>query len=171
MNIIKTDRLILRTVLETDIDVLHDIIFSNPEVMSQAFSGNTLTTEETKQFVDANFDHNGNGRQLGVLALKSDNTVIGFSGLLACSALGQKDFEIGFVLGKEHWGKGYASEIGQAQIEYGLGSLGCQRLLALVAPKNKASSSVLNKIGMHLHSKREIKDRGTKDIYIIEANP
>ena len=139
MDIIKTDRLVLRLAYVSDIDPLHAIIFSVPEVMSQAFSGKPLNKKESTNFFSINFDHCGNGKQLGVLTLKGTDTIIGFSGLLECSVLGQKDYEIGFVLGREYWGKGYASEIGHAQIKYGLELLGCKRLLALVAPRNKAS--------------------------------
>jgi len=170
VDIIKTDRLVLRSAFDSDMDLLHSIIFSVPEVMAQAFSGKTLTKKESMSFFSTNFDHCGNGKQLGVLALKGTDTIIGFSGLLECSVLGQKDYEIGFVLGREHWGKGYASEIGHAQIKYGLELLRCERLLALVAPKNISSISVLHKIGMVLHSTVETKDRGSKDIYIVEQN-
>ena len=168
VDIIITDRLALRSALDSDLDTLHSITFSDPEVMSQAFSGKPLNKKESKNFFSIYFDHGRNGKQLGVRTLKDTNTIIGFSGLLECSILGRKDYEIGFVLGREYWGKGYASEIGDAQIKYGIELLGCKRLLALVAPKNKPSISVLHKIGMVLHSTVETKTRGTKDVYIVE---
>lgn len=168
MDIIVTDRLVLRSVFDSDLGPLHDIVFSSPEVMSKAFAGKPLTINEATNFFATSFDQDGNGKQLGVLTLKNSGTIIGFAGLLECSVLGQRDYEIGFVLGRDYWGKGYASEIGHAQIEYGFELLGCSRLLALVVPKNKASISVLLKIGMRHHSTVETKDRGTKGIYIAQ---
>lgn len=168
MEIIRTERLALRSAVDSDLDTLHSIVFSNPEVMSQTFSGKPLNKNESQSFFSINFDHERSGKQLGVLTLKDTSTIIGFSGLLECWVLGQKDYEIGFVLGREYWGKGYASEIGNAQIKYGLELLGCKRLLALVAPKNETSISVLHKIGMALHSTVETKTRGTKIVYIAE---
>jgi ribosomal-protein-alanine N-acetyltransferase len=170
VDIITTDRLVLRSARDSDLGPLHDIVFSVPDVMSQAFAGKPLTKSESTSFFAAFFDHDGNGKQPGVLTLKNTGTIIGFAGLLECAILGQKDYEIGFVLGRDYWGKGYASEIGLAQIEYGLEHLGCRRLLAMVAPKNKPSISVLHKIGMAHHSTVETKDRGTKEIYIAQRD-
>ena len=105
--------------------------------------------------------------QLGVLTLKGSGTVIGFAGLLESTAIGKQDFEIGFVLGREFWGRGYATEIGVAQIEYGLEQKKCSRLLAFVAPENDASKSALVKIGMQHHSTIETSSRGKRDVYIV----
>ena len=170
VDIITTDRLVLRSACDADLGPLHDIVFSDPDVMSQAFAGKPLTKSESTSFFAAFFDHDGNGKQPGVLTLKNTGTIIGFAGLLECAILGQKDYEIGFVLGRDYWRKGYASEIGLAQIEYGLEHLGCRRLLAMVAPKNKPSISVLQKIGMVHHSTAETKDRGTKEVYIAQRH-
>jgi len=82
--------------------------------------------------------------------------------------LGCKDYEIGFVLARKYWGKGYASEIGIAQIEYGQ-DIGCERLLALVSPGNVASKSVLHKIGMIHHSTIETETRGIRNIYVTQS--
>jgi RimJ/RimL family protein N-acetyltransferase len=170
VDIITTNRLVLRSACESDLGPLHNIVFSVPEVMSQAFAGKPLAKNNSVDFFASSFDHDGNGKQLGVLTLKNTGTIVGFAGLLECSIFGQKDYEIGFVLGRDYWGKGYASEIGYAQIEYGLGLSGCRRLLALVAPENKPSISVLIKIGMIHHSTVETKDRGIKEIYIAQRH-
>ena len=114
-------------------------------------------------------DRDGNGKQLGVLVLNGPGIIVGFAGLVECPVLGCKDYEIGFVLARKYWGKGYASEIGIAQIEYGMESAGCERLLALVSPGNTASRSVLHKIGMIHHSTIETETRGTKDIYVTQS--
>ena len=166
--IITSKRLTLRSAHDSDLDTLHKIIFSDPEVMSQAFEGKTLSRQESTDFFRNYFDHDGNGKQLGVLVLNGPGNIIGFAGLLACPVLGRRDYEIGFVLARKYWGKGYASEIGMAQIEYGIESAGCERLLALVSPGNTASQSVLHKIGMIHHSTFETKTRGIKDIYVTQ---
>jgi RimJ/RimL family protein N-acetyltransferase len=167
-DIITTDRLILRSACDSDLEPLYDIVFSVPEVMSHAFEGKPFSKEKSVDFFASFFDHDGNGKQLGVLTLKNAGTIIGFAGLLECSAFGIRDYEIGFILGLEFWGKGYASEIGHAQIEYGLSVIGCKRLLAVVTPKNKPSISVLLKIGMTHHSTIDTKDRGIREIYIAQ---
>jgi len=167
--IITSERLILRSVCDADTDILHAIIFSDPEVTEFAFAGKTLSRQESAIFIENYFDHDGNGEQMGVLVLSGTGEIIGFAGLLECSALGLKDYEIGFVLARTHWGKGYATEIGFAQIEYGLREKGCERLLALVAPGNVASKSVLQKIGMLHHSTIDTDTRGARDVYATQS--
>jgi ribosomal-protein-alanine N-acetyltransferase len=170
IDIIATDRLVLRSAREPDLGPLYDIVFSVPEVMTQAFEGKPLSRKQAADFFYSAFDHDGNGMQLGVLTLKDSGTIIGFAGLLESTTLGQQDFEIGFVLGREFWGKGYATEIGVAQIEYGLELKECRRLLAFVAPKNQASESALIKIGMQHHSTIETTSRGMRDVYIVQRD-
>jgi len=136
--------------------------------MSQAFAGKTLSRQESTDFFKNCFDHDGNGKQPGALVLNGPGTIVGFAGLVECPVLGCKDYEIGFVLARKYWGKGYASEIGIAQIEYGQG-IGCERLLALVSPGNVASKSVLHKIGMIHHSTIETETRGIRNIYVTQS--
>ena len=170
IDIIATDRLVLRSVSDPDLDSLCDIVFSVPEVMTQAFDGKSLSRKQAADFFYSSFDHDGNGMQFGVLTLKDSDTIIGFAGLLESTALGQRDFEIGFVLGREYWRKGYATEIGIAQIEYGLERKKCERLLAFVAPKNEASKAALVKIGMQHHSTIETTSRGMREVYIVQRD-
>jgi ribosomal-protein-alanine N-acetyltransferase len=170
IDIIATKRLVLRSASDSDLDPLYDIVFSVPEVMSQAFEGNPLSRKQAADFFYSAFDQDGNGMQLAVLTLKDSGTIIGFAGLLESTTLGQQDFEIGFVLGREYWGKGYATEIGVAQIEYGLECRKCSRLLAFVSPKNGASKSALVKIGMHHHSTIETASRGMRDVYVVQRD-
>jgi RimJ/RimL family protein N-acetyltransferase len=170
VEIIATRRLILRSASDSDLDSLFDIVFSDPEVMSQAFEGKPLSRKQAADFFYSAFDHDGNGMQLGVLTLMGSGTIIGFAGLLESASLGQQDFEIGFVLGREYWGKGYATEIGVAQVEYGLERRKCSRLLAFVAPGNEASKAALVKVGMHHHSTIETTTRGMRDVYIVQGD-
>lgn len=169
-DIITTQRLVLRSACHSDLAVLHDSIFSDPEVMSQAFTGRPYSKQESANFFTNSFDHAGNGRRPGVLVLKGSGNAVGFAGLLQCSVLGGKDYEIGFVLARDYWGKGYATEIAAGQIEYGLGVIGCKRLLALVSPANRASVSVLLKVGMTHHSTIETEARGMRDVYLTQGD-
>ena len=67
IDIIVTNRLVLRSVRDADLDQLYDIVFSVPEVMSQAFEGKPLSRKQAADFFTSSFDHDGNGLQLGVV--------------------------------------------------------------------------------------------------------
>jgi [ribosomal protein S5]-alanine N-acetyltransferase len=100
---------------------------------------------------------------------KPAGEIIGFAGLSPCDALGARDFEIGFVLARRVWGKGIATEIGEAQLAFGFGQLKCGRLLGLVDPRNAPSIHALEKLGMrHLETIADPR-RGSRNVYVIEA--
>lgn len=55
---------------------------------------------------------------------------------------------LGYWLGVEFWGKGYATEAARAVLTYGFQTLGLHRIEAGHWPRNPASGRVLEKIGM-----------------------
>ena len=163
--ILSTARLELRATEPEDFDLLFTNVFSDERVMEH-LSGSPLLLKDARALFDTAFDHEGTGRKLGVLVERSTRQVLGYAGLLECLALGEKDYELGFVLSQSSWGRGFATEIGLAQVEYGFGSARCRRLLAQVAPKNVASASALRKIGMRFHSEYERAARGIRHLYV-----
>ncbi|HEY2375574.1 MAG TPA: GNAT family protein [Gemmatimonadaceae bacterium] len=58
--------------------------------------------------------------------------------------------EIGYWIGKEQWGKGYATEAARALVAYAFTELGLHRLQARHFLRNPASGRVLQKVGMKL---------------------
>jgi RimJ/RimL family protein N-acetyltransferase len=59
------------------------------------------------------------------------------------------EIEIGWHLGREYWGMGYASEAARAVVEYGFRvNPAIPRLLALVYSANVASQKVAKNVGM-----------------------
>ena len=164
--IIVTPRLRLRSLDLTDLQLLHDHVLSDAAVMALALSGQPMSSLESREFIDRNFDHDASGKKLGVLIERATEQVIGFAGLLQCDVLGEPDYELGFVLRRSAWGHGYAAEIGRGQLEYGFNVLGLRRLLALVSPKNNASIAVLKKIGMEFHSTVHDAQRGDRYVYV-----
>src|SRR5687768_11207668 len=56
--------------------------------------------------------------------------------------------ELGYWIGKPFWGRGYATEAGQAMLRFGFEALGLNKIHAAVFIKNPASDRVIRKIGM-----------------------
>ena len=160
-----TPRLVLRSPTASDLPLLHDHVLSDPLVMRRAFSG-PLSQAGSRAFFDQDFDHEGCGRKLGVLALRSTNQVIGFAGLVPCGVLDRDDYELGFVLRRSAWGQGYAREIGQGQIAFAFSRLGLARVLALAAPDNAASIAALTAIGMTCQTVVTSPPRGERQVFV-----
>ena len=167
--VLTTPRLVLRAICESDLPELHRKIFSVPDVMRYVFDGIALSDVESAAFVHEHFNSGGDKAGLCTLVEKVSDEVVGFAGLKPCTALDADDFEIGFVLAREAWGKGFASEIGHAQLAFGFQELGCQRLLALARPENISSIRTIEKLGMRHVKDLAVDGRGPRRVYCIRA--
>jgi [ribosomal protein S5]-alanine N-acetyltransferase len=167
--ILTTARLILRTAVEEDISVLQNLIFGDSDVMRFAFSGAPMARDAAEDFMRRFFTFGSSLTGMAVLMERPASEVIGFAGLSPCDALGADDFEIGFVLARRAWGRGIATEIGEAQLVFGFEQLKCGRLLGLVDPRNAPSIHALEKLGMRHRATIADPKRGSRGVYVIEA--
>ena len=76
---------------------------------------------------------------------RESGALVGACGLIL--NLEHSHAEMGYWIGKPHWGQGYATEAAQALLEYGW-ELGLHRVTARCFRGNPASGRVLQKIGM-----------------------
>jgi RimJ/RimL family protein N-acetyltransferase len=61
---------------------------------------------------------------------------------------GTVEVEIGYLLVKAAWGKGFATEGARALLAYGFDSVGMNRIVAIAQVPNRASQHVMKKIGL-----------------------
>jgi len=115
---------------------------------------------ETEAFIADHAAKEGENIGIAAVRLSEENSLIGFAGLLPYGS----GVELGFVLSPEHWGMGYATEIGQAQIELA-SNLGLEEVFALVSPENRASMAVLKKLKMQYIEEKQLAQRGKREIY------
>lgn len=72
--------------------------------------------------------------------------------LIGWCGLGMLDFsapdtELYYLIGREHWGQGYATEAAAALTAYAFDVIGLDRLYAKADPRNTASLGVFKKLG------------------------
>lgn len=102
------------------------------------------------------WDANGYGQL--VAARRHDGAVLGRIGLVVwdtrswrittapeAGPYGQP--ELGWALVRAHWGYGYATEAARAVRDWARADLGIRRLISVIAPENRASSRVAEKLG------------------------
>jgi ribosomal-protein-alanine N-acetyltransferase len=167
--ILTTPRLILRTATDRDIPVMRERVLGDGEVMRYVFQGVPMSNERAEQMMRRHFTFGDKITGIGILTEKPAERIVGFAGLFPCTALDADDLEIGFVLARDAWGRGIATEIGEAQLAFGFERLGCRRLLALVDPRNQASIHAIKKLGL-----RYLKDvaeprRANRSVFYIET--
>jgi ribosomal-protein-alanine N-acetyltransferase len=168
--ILTTPRLILRTAAEQDIPVMRERVLGDSEVMRYVFQGGPMTEERAEQVMRKFFTFGDSLTGIAVLADRPSGDIIGFAGLFPCEALGADDLEIGFVLARHAWGRGIATEIGEAQLAFGFERLDCKRLLALVDPRNRPSIHALQKLGLRYVKDVAEPDRTNRSVFCIEVN-
>ncbi|AMV60265.1 MULTISPECIES: GNAT family N-acetyltransferase [Pediococcus] len=76
--------------------------------------------------------------------------------------------EIGYAIGRENWGNGYAPEAATRVLRLGFAELGLKRIEALHCSENPKSGRVMQKIGMQkegvLHNNTQLKGRTVDDV-------
>ena len=77
----------------------------------------------------------------------SSGTLVGSCGL-DVAADPSSAAELYYVLRRESWGRGYATEAARALLDFGFSTLGLHRIWAHASPDNPASLRVMEKAGM-----------------------
>ena len=144
--ILETERLILRPVTAYDAQAAHKFA-GDPEVTQHMFFGGFKTLRETENYLlDCERmwalwpqkDH-----EFGII-LKESGELIG-----ACDfCIEEGGVELGWVLAKAHWKKGYAAEAALAMIDHVFEHSDFNRIFARCDAENYGSWRVMEKIGM-----------------------
>ena len=74
--------------------------------------------------------------------------------LLLCEGLPQGEIEVGYILRKSAWGKGFATEACSALINFGFENTNLSRIVASTDDENQNSQNVLRKCGMQYLGKK-----------------
>jgi RimJ/RimL family protein N-acetyltransferase len=157
---LETERLLLRVPVADDAEALVPM-YADPEVMRFVGDGRPLTRGETERSVKRMMQRwEADGFGLFTTVRKEDGAVIGRVGLLVWNAEtwepttraespnGVTEVEVGYTLGRDYWGQGYATEAAAAVRDYALRELGADRLIALIIHGNTASENVARKLGL-----------------------
>ena len=100
---------------------------------------------------------------------RESGALIGDGGLHPLGGQGP-DVELGYTLARAAWGRGYATELGRALIDYAFDVLGAPRVVAQVEPANRGSRRVLEKLGMTEREQRMAYGRPHL-LYAVDATP
>lgn len=148
MNILETDRLLLRHFVLEDLESLYSL-YRDPEVR-RYFPEGTLTLEETREELEWFLQGHPRHPELGLWAtiLKSTGQFVGRCGLLPWTIDGQEEVEIAYMIAKDGWGQGLGSEAACGIRDYAFERLRLTRLICLIDEHNQASIRVAEKIGM-----------------------
>ena len=144
---IETDRLIIREMTQADFDDLC-MILCDEDVMRTAY-GCAFDRDEAQGWLDRHLErYKKFGFGLWAVVLKETNEMIGQCGLTWQSWRGQDILEIGYLFGKAHWHRGYATEAAKACKEYAFSVLGADKVYSIIRDTNTPSQKVAVNNGM-----------------------
>jgi RimJ/RimL family protein N-acetyltransferase len=148
-----TDRLTLRGWRPEDLKRYAELT-ADPEVMR--FMGGVLDVPQTWREI-ALFAGHWELRGYGLWVVEHDGELIGRVGLWYPE--GWPGLEVGWLLARDAWGHGYATEAARAAVEYAWSELGAEELISLIVPDNTASAAVAGRLGMRAAEDYDLRGR------------
>jgi RimJ/RimL family protein N-acetyltransferase len=121
-------------------------IFADPRV--GATMGGVRTRDEVAQQLsaeDERWERDGLGYWMFFLAESGEPVARG--GLSRAVFAGREEVEVGWAVAPEHWGRGLATELGEAALGVAFDVLALGDVVAYALPHNAASRRVMEKLG------------------------
>lgn len=152
--ILETERLILRSLAETDAESIFEYA-KDPDVGPVAGWPAHKSVQDSRDVIREVLS----GPQCYGICLKDDNKAIGAVELILKehTALTDRDdeCELGYWIGKPFWGNGYMPEAAKRLIQYGFEELGMKKIWCSYFDGNEKSKIVQEKCGFVYSKTRE----------------
>ena len=118
--------------------------------MRRYYPDGTRNREETREELEWFLHGHPRRPELGLWATvgRRSGEFLGRCGLLPWHIQGVDEVELAFMIKKERWREGLATEAAQGIINHAREVLALRRLVCLVMPGNTASAGVAEKVGM-----------------------
>ncbi|WP_300806369.1 DNA-3-methyladenine glycosylase I, partial [Helicobacter sp. UBA3407] len=139
----------LRPYTQADFAALHKIV-SDKETMYAWGQG--FSKKQSQEWLDKQLAHYQQyGFGIWAIIEKQSGAIIGNAGLnhteISLKGKTQKIVEIGYLLHRNFWGKGYGSEVARMCVKYGFETLGLEEVYCLIKEDNLSSIKVAQKLG------------------------
>ncbi|MFB6783440.1 GNAT family N-acetyltransferase [Streptomyces sp. NPDC056352] len=150
MVMLETPRLLLRRWREEDVAPLA-AVNADPEVMRWIGDGSVRDEQQTRSGIEAlEYEWEAQGFGLFAVEIRSTRELVGFTGLSIPDFLPEvlPAVEVGWRLGRAHWGQGLATEAAAAAVRFGFEDRGLERIVSIAQVGNDASERIMVKLGM-----------------------
>jgi RimJ/RimL family protein N-acetyltransferase len=167
MEIVRTERLLLRTATLDDVEFYHALV-NDPAFIEHIGDRGIRTLDDARQALLAGpiAMQEERGHSLYVVELPARGTPIGMCGLIKRDTLDEID--IGYAYLPAWRGQGYAYEAARAVLDHAP-ALGIRKLVAIAKPTNIASNGLLRKLGMEfVQFVHLVPDDAGTNLYSIE---
>lgn len=165
---IETSRLNIRWLDSADASFIHRLV-NDPDWIRFIGDKSVSTLDDARNYIETGPEkmYREYGFGLNRVGLKIDDTPIGICGLLKRDSLENPD--IGFAFLPEYRKMGFAQEAARAILKHGYTALEIPLVVAIIAPENSASRSLLGKLGFSFEGNFQKEPAaGILDLYKID---
>jgi RimJ/RimL family protein N-acetyltransferase len=151
---LETERLTLRPFREEDVAAFFELS-QDPDVVRYVGDRRVPTLQEAWRGAAAWIGHwalRGYGQW--AIEERSSGRLIGRAGII--NPVDWPGPEVGYLLGRDWWGHGYATEAARAAMDWGFREIGFDELISLIDPANAASIAVATRLGESLRGDTEL---------------
>ena len=144
--IFETARLRARKMTLADLDFIASLL-ADEQVMR--FYPKRYTRDDSRAWVERQlwrYEEHGHG--LWLIIERASGEPVGQVGLLLQAIEGSAEPEVGYLMDRRFWRRGYATEAAIATRDYAFSTLGLPRIVSLIRPENIPSQGVATKMGM-----------------------
>jgi ribosomal-protein-alanine N-acetyltransferase len=144
---LESDRLVMRKMTEADADDM--FAYTSDAALLEHLPLNVTATRAEAVSAIRNFMDMYAQRRVSPwgVSLKATGKHIGICGFESWNNVTDRA-EIGFLIARDHWREGFASEAARRVMRFGFEQMGLNRVEARVKPENEASRLLLAKLGM-----------------------
>jgi RimJ/RimL family protein N-acetyltransferase len=164
---ILTGRLELRPFEHRDEDAMA-AVFGDAEALR--FWGPPLDADAMRERIERNRERQArDGFARWAIVLRETAELVGDAGLAWTDVEGADEVELGWVVRRDRWGLGIASEAGAAWRDRAFGRLGLRRIVSMIRAENVASRRVAEKLGMRVEREAWWND-SPHLVYVLERD-
>ncbi|MGP0031410.1 MAG: GNAT family N-acetyltransferase [Acidimicrobiales bacterium] len=143
-----TDRLVLRPFVHEDLAELA-VIHAEPSFWWYPLRAG-MTPEQTAAFLVRTIErYRTDGLGIEAVIDRDGGAMVGWAGLAVPHFLPEvlPAVEVGWRLSRPHWGRGLATEAGEAALRWGFTAARLERIISIYEPENAASGRVMARLG------------------------
>ena len=162
-DILETDRCFVRETTVEDVDAFYEL-YKDEEItqyMEPLFEDRDEEIEYAKSYIKNVYEFYGFG--MWTVVEKTSGKIIGRAGVSYRE--GYELPELGFMIGKAFWRRGYAYEVCCAILQYMYENYDMDELFIFIEPKNTPSIFFAKKLGAYLYKEQCM---GTCDCYLMK---
>ncbi|HEX6314385.1 MAG TPA: GNAT family N-acetyltransferase [Gemmatimonadaceae bacterium] len=144
--VLGTDRLELRELTPDDLPFVAEMV---GDAQTMRFYPHRFMPLEARYWLQRQLNRYArDGHGLWLVVERASGARVGQVGLSIQDVDGKREPEIGWLIHRRYWRRGYATEAGRAVRDRAFTTMGLGRVISLIRPENEPSRGVAKKVGM-----------------------